>query len=62
MDSVATKFQQIYVNLPLNQRQEVVVVIDDEPISWNAVKLEIDNDTDKGKQALEILVKLGIIK
>lgn len=62
MDSLATKFQQIYANLPLNQRQGVVVVIDNEPLSWNAVKLEIDQDTDKGKQILELLVKLGIIK
>lgn len=62
MDSPATKFQQIYVNLPLNQRQEVIVVIDNEPLSWNAAKLEIDNDTEKGKQILSLLVKLGIIK
>lgn len=62
MDSLATKFQQIYVNLPLNQRQEVVVVIDDEALSWNALKLEIDNDTEKGREGLEILAKLGIIK
>ncbi len=61
MDSLQTKFQQIYANLPLNQRQEVVVVIDNEPLSWNAVKLEVDNDTDKGKEILELLVKLGII-
>ena len=62
MDSLKTKFQQIYANLPLSQRQEVVVVIDNEPLSWNAANLEVDQDTDKGKQILEILVKLEIVK
>jgi hypothetical protein len=62
MDSLSTKFQQIYVNLPLNQRQQVVIVIDNEPLSWNAVKIEIDNDTEKGRQALELFTKLKIIK
>lgn len=61
MDSPATKFQQIYANLPLNQRKEIVIVIDDEPLSWNAVKIEVDNDTEKAQEILEKLVKLGII-
>ena len=61
MDSTATKFQQIYANLPLNQRREIVVVVDDEPLTWNSAKIEIDNDTDKAKEVLEKLVKLGII-
>lgn len=60
--NLQTKFLQIYANLPLNQRQGVVVVIDNEPLSWNAVKLEVDQDTEKAKQILELLVKLGIIK
>lgn len=62
MDSLKTKFQQIYSNLPLSQRQGVIVVIDNEPLSWNAANLEIDQDSDKGKQILETLVKLGIIR
>ncbi|MDZ4227837.1 MAG: hypothetical protein U1E54_01185 [Candidatus Levybacteria bacterium] len=60
--NLQTKFLQIYANLPLNQRQGVVAVIDNEPLSWNAVKLEVDQDTEKGKQILELLVRLGIIK
>ncbi len=60
--NLQTKFLQIYANLPINQRQGVVVVVDNEPLSWNAAKLEIDQDTERGKQILELLVKLGIIK
>ena len=62
MDSSATKFQKIYANLPLSQRNEIVVVIDNEPLTWNAARIEVDNDTKKGKQILEILVKLKIIQ
>ncbi len=62
MDSLSTKFQQIYANLPLNQRKEIVVVIDEEPLTWNVAKIEIDNESGKGKQILELLVKLGIIR
>lgn len=62
MDSLKTKFQKIYANLPLSQRQDVVVVIDNEPLSWNAANLEIDQDTIKGQQILDLLVKLSILK
>ena len=57
-----TKFLQVYANLPLNQRTEIIVVIDNEPLTWNAAKIEIENDTQKGKEILEKLVNLGILK
>ncbi len=57
-----SKFLQIYANLPLNQRTEIVVVVDNEPFTWNAARIEIENNTDKGKEILEKLVTLGIIK
>lgn len=60
--NLQTKFLQIYANLPLNQRTEIIVVIDNEPLTWNAAKIEIENNTGKGKEILEKLVKLEIIK
>ncbi len=56
------RFLQIYANLPLNQRQEIVVVVDDEPLTWNAAKIEVENDTEKGRQILDKLVKMNILK
>lgn len=56
------KFLQIYANLPLSQRNEIIVVIDNEPLTWNAARIEIDNDTPKGKEILEKLVQLRILK
>lgn len=60
--NLQTKFLQIYANLPLNQRTEIVVVVDNEPLTWNATKIEVENNTEKGKEILEKLVTLGIIK
>ena len=56
-----SKFLQIYANLPLGAREEIVVVVDDEPLTWKAARLEILEDTEKGKKIIEILSKLGIL-
>jgi len=57
-----TKFLKIYANLPLGERSEVVVVVDNEPLSWNAAHLEVEQNTPTGKKILEILTKLEILK
>lgn len=55
------RFYKIYNNLPLPLREEVVIVIDDEPISWKVARLEIDNDTKLGEQILGKLEALGVL-
>lgn len=55
------RFLKIYANIPLNLRNEIVVVIDDQPLSWNAAKIEIENDTSVAKQILDKLVKMQIL-
>lgn len=56
-----SRFLKIYANLPLSAREEIVVVVDDEPLTWNAAKIEVENDSPKAKQILEVLIKLKII-
>lgn len=56
------KFLKIYANLPLGVRKEVIVVIDGEPLSWNAAQLEVEQNTKNGKKILEQLNKLQILK
>lgn len=53
------RFYKIYNNLPLNLREEVVLVINNEPVTWKVAKLEIDQNT---KLSLEILEKLSELK
>lgn len=55
------KFYKAYSNLPLNLRSEIVIVIDNQPISWKVAKLEIDNNTKLGNTILEKLEALRII-
>ena len=56
------KFLKIYANIPINFRNEIVIVIDNQPLTWNVAKVEIKNDTELGKKILEKLVNMEIIK
>jgi len=58
---VAERFMRVYSDLPLKLRKEIVMVIDEEPITWNAAYIEVKNGTEKGKKILEKLASLGII-
>ena len=55
------EFFKIYANLPIEERNNVVVVISNQPISWNIAYLEIKNNTGLGQQVLKILKELGIL-
>ncbi len=55
------RFYQVYNNLPLALREEIVLVVNDEPISWKVARLEIDNNTPLAKEILEKLAALKII-
>jgi hypothetical protein len=57
-----SKFGKVYANLPLAAREEIIVVIDNEPMTWNAAWLEIESDTPKSKKILELLVRMQILK
>lgn len=56
-----TQFLKVYANLPLGARDEIVAVVDGEPLTWKSAKLEIEQDTLKGKQVLETLTSLKIL-
>lgn len=55
------KFLKIYSNLPLGVREEIILVMDDSPMTWNVAFIEVDNDTEKSKTILEKLEQLEII-
>ncbi|OGY25470.1 MAG: hypothetical protein A2Z11_03515 [Candidatus Woykebacteria bacterium RBG_16_43_9] len=55
------KFYKVYNSLPLNLRNEVVIVVDDEPITWKVARLEVDNDTKLGNIIIQKLENLNII-
>ncbi len=55
------RFMKVYSNIPINLRKEIILVIDDQPITWNVAYLEIKNNTPLGKRILEKLSELEII-
>lgn len=55
------RFYKVYNNLPLNLREEVILVINNEPITWKVVRLEVDQDTQLAQTILEKLSALNII-
>lgn len=56
------QFYKIFANLPINLREEVILVIPGKgPITWQVVFLEVDNDTELGRMILEKLSDLKII-
>ncbi len=56
------QFLQVFANLPLGVRKEIILVVDSQPITWNVANLEVSENTKLGKQILIKLEKLGIIK
>jgi len=55
------KFLNVYANLPLAVRNEIVIVLGEEPMTWNAVFLEVSQDSQKGEDILNKLQELKII-
>lgn len=55
------QFLKTYANLPQAAREEIVAVVGNEPYTWQAAKIEVENNTPIGKEVLELLVKLKIL-
>jgi len=56
------RFLQVYANLPVNVRNEIIYLMPDKrPLTWNAAFIEVNNNTELGKQIVEKLDALSII-
>jgi len=55
------RFYNIYGNLPLITREEIILVINGEGISWKVAKLYIDQDSPLAIEILKKLEALGVI-
>lgn len=59
--SLKDKFYKIYGNLPISTRDEVILYLKGDGISWRVAKLEIDNSTPLSEIILAKLEELAII-
>ena len=55
------KFLKIYADIPLSLRKEIILVLENEPISWNVAFIEVVNRTNKSGLILKKLNELKII-
>jgi hypothetical protein len=62
MEDKRAKFLRVFANVPESIRTEdIIVVIDGKPFTWNAAMIEVKNDSALGKKIIEKLVLVGII-
>jgi 16S rRNA A1518/A1519 N6-dimethyltransferase RsmA/KsgA/DIM1 with predicted DNA glycosylase/AP lyase activity len=61
MEALRARFTKVFANLPYAVRSEIVVVIDNSPITWNVAYIEIMNQTEIGDKILIQLEELEII-
>ncbi len=56
------RFMKIFANLPEKIREEdIIIVIDEKPYTWNAAYLEIKNKSELGQEILKRLKSLKIL-
>ena len=55
------RFVKVFSNLPITQRDKVVIVVNGQPISWNVAYEQLRTGGDLSKEIAEKLIKLKII-
>jgi hypothetical protein len=55
------KFIKVFSNLPIDVRKEIILVIDDQPITWNVAYNEIINETSLGERIIQKLEEMELI-
>ena len=61
MENLRENFLKVYANIPLNLRDEIVLVFENKPISWNVAYLEIKASTELSTKILNELRELKLI-
>lgn len=61
MELLRERFLKIYSNMPLNLRDDIILVFEDKPITWNVAYLEIKNNTNLAQKILKELKELDLI-
>ena len=58
----AHRFYMMYANLPMGIRDsEIVTIVNNEPMTFSVVKIELDNKTTMGYEALQNMIDMKIL-
>jgi len=55
------KFIRIYANVPDPLREDILVMVEKKPFTWNTAYLEIKSKTKLGEKILKAINELGIL-
>ena len=65
MEHLRERFLKTYSNIPLNLRDEIILVLEGEPvnrpITWDVAYIEVKANTNSGQKILRELAELGLI-
>ena len=62
MNDLKSRFYKTFANLPLGVRDEIVLVLNSQPMTWNVIKLEVDTESKLSKEALSLMNELKLLK
>ena len=62
MNDLKSRFYKTLANLPLGVRDEIVLVINKQAMTWNVIKLEVDTDSKLSKEALKLMDELKLLR
>lgn len=57
----SSRFFRVYDNIPITARKELIVIVENEPISWDVAYKEIQGKTMLGIKIFKNLVELDFI-
>ena len=61
LEELRAKFSKAYASLPEPEMEQVIIIIDDKPISWNKANNEISVKTALGDKILKKMELLEIL-
>ena len=55
------KFLRLFASVPIPLRDQIIALVDKQPVSWSAAYGEISQDTDKAQVILTQLKKIELL-
>lgn len=61
METLREDFLKVYANIPLSLRDEIILVFEARPLTWNVIYIEVKANTDISHKILKELKDLNLI-
>ena len=61
MKNLRENFSKVYANIPLSLRDDIILVFEEKPITWNVAYFEVKINSEKNMKILMELRELKII-